>query len=245
MAELGSGTVVPKHTMSDWLERHDLTAELCKNLLGRISVPDKPASVSGHHPVDTAPDEIWQACGAILRAHVPGLSDAVAVALVKVRVDFQIPPTRYQEAFTLNDDGQGLPYAYIPWEGQIKDVLALTHEFGHVVQIIASAEHEVPPATREVCAFLSEAWACADLAQEAFPWAPDLVAFEALRVFRTMTVEAKLLAEALPYPECAYDYAWNYPLAQALVLGQGLSQTPSDLVQLFGGRMPLAGLIKR
>jgi hypothetical protein len=226
-------------TMADWLALHGLTSALCAHVLD--AVPEvAPVAVDRAAPVPCTPEEVWQACGAAALDRMPEAAAAVGVVLSDVRVDFAPDPARYPRAFTLHDDGRGLPYASIPWDGRLSDVLAVAHEFGHALQIVASAGRAMPPVTREVCAYLSEGW-LAGAGARGLPG--GLTGLHRQRLAARLAREAPVLRAALEDPGAGYAYRWNYPLAQGLALRCAVRHGDMVAWPVFAGRQPLPELI--
>ncbi|MGZ2259396.1 hypothetical protein [Roseobacter sp. A03A-229] len=112
------------------------------------------------------------------------------------------------------------------------DLLALAHEFGHAVQIVASwsaGTGQMPPVARECCAFLAEqallrhCAACFPVLTYAHH-ADDMIYFGANR---------DALEDAMTNWQTGYRYEWNYPLARHVAARLFESGPSNELCALY------------
>ncbi|NUH64326.1 hypothetical protein HTT03_03285 [Sulfitobacter sp. S0837] len=203
--------------MADWLAHNGLTPALCSSILQLH--PDLSAASelkAGTDPTSYTTQEAWELCARAASSRLPELEDAVHRVLNAAQVNFFPDLARYPRAFTLHDNGKGVPYISCPWQGCQNDLLTLAHEFGHALQIVASEERRMPPVLRETCASQSELWFIAEL-KKSDPTLSEKLArvFESRANYTFTRVEPELRA-ALTKPDQQYQYQWNYPLAQSL-----------------------------
>ena len=225
--------------MSDWLALHGLTADQCLRLLAASSRYREPQPLNRAEvraaPCAIPPSDVWRHAS---RAFGMAMQPPAAIAervLAETVTNFAPDPVRYPRAFTLHDDGKGHPYVSCAYRGQIGDFMAVAHEFGHAVQIIASGARFVAPVLRETCAFLAELAASDPHDSCRSGYEPQAVmAWRAEnRVF--FGKYRRILAEALDNPEAAYTYDWNYPIARLIAIEARARFSPADLWQLFQG----------
>jgi hypothetical protein len=205
-----------KPTIGDWLTLHDLTPDLCCELLALVANHPTGSAKAPKITVTCNPVEVWSQCGTVIASRMPDAKAAVSHVLSEARVNFAPDPDKYPRAFTLHDDGQGHPYVSIPWNRTLKDVLALAHEFGHAIQIAAGKGQTIPPATRETCALLAEIWAVTDLKVLQEAERTMLAKTREAGAYHRLTTLSEALVKALSSSETVYDYNWNYPVAQAV-----------------------------
>lgn len=150
-----------------------------------------------------------------------GVADIIDHAHAQTQTLFAPDPEKYPRAFTVNDGGQGMPLVVCNYQGRVADVMTLAHEFGHAVQIIASDGQFMPPALREVCAFLSER-AMLEYLQAHHPelYGAGRQVWQAATVKNWRKERADLL-RALDDLSTPYSYQWNYPLSRSVVSGIG------------------------
>jgi hypothetical protein len=238
-------------TVADWLTAHDLTSDTCQRLLKAgceaLSLQSSPKPPRFDAPVTTPPGHLWKTCGQILSDHLPGLQTEIATVLSEVRVTFAPPPFRYRRAFTLHDDGRGTPYVYMPWRGVLADVPVLSHEFGHAVQVLASAGRDLPPAMREACALVAEDRICHALANDPLsqvdPALQQLAVLVQARAHHFLHVEANALRDVLRTSDAQMNYRWNYPIAQAFVTLVAQSDEADMVKSLFRGQFEISKVI--
>ncbi|MEX3315343.1 hypothetical protein [Sulfitobacter sp. PS-8MA] len=203
--------------MADWLAHNGLTPALCLSILQ--SHPDLSAATEverGFDPTDYSAEAVWKICATAAGARLPEIEDAVLTVFNKAQVNFSPDRDRYPRAFTLHDNGRGLPYISCPWQGCQNDLLTLAHEFGHALQIVASEERAMPPVLRETCASQSELWLIAELGKSDPRLSQKLANVFESRAHYTFVEDAPALHAALADPDRPYQYQWNYPLAQSL-----------------------------
>lgn len=207
------------HTISDWLNFHNLTPETVERSLktyeldttndsplGCVSMPDQA--------LNDLPATLPETLKLLIK---PALSCAFAdktrIAGLIDRLEF-LPLDQPISPYAL-DRGRGLiPTIAMGWSGSPHDLLCLAHECGHGLQIVLSDHALMPPVGRETCAFVAELLLMAYVKDRE----PDL--FHSLRRAWAqdnklyLESDIKLLRAALEDPETPYHYRMNYPLAR-------------------------------
>lgn len=209
----------PRTTISDWLAVNGLARERVLRYLAMIAPvevsPLKGATLPSHLGMPVK--EAWELCANAMRAAFPDL--AVAINWIEAETPKCLQPksAKHPKPFTY-DLGFGiLPFVSLHYQGRASDLLAMAHEFGHAVQIVASwasEEGQMPPVARECCAFIAEL-AIVRHSDVRFPQlvarhsADDALYFGKARV---------LLENALRDEQIPYQYDWNYPLARRIAV---------------------------
>lgn len=120
--------------------------------------------------------------------------------------------------FTVFDNDTQLPAVHLVWSDKPKDLITLSHEMAHAVQIILSENEFMPPLAREICAFMGE------LMLINFSQGQSHVLYQALcDIWHTQNQyylhECSLaLNNHLTYPSKQYNYWHNYPIARAIAI---------------------------
>lgn len=198
-------------TASDWLLVNALTPDQSLAVLREVEVPETRAAPSA--ALGLSPDTAWALCADALRAAFPGLQPEIATVEWETPRCLSATRAKHAKAFTY-DLGVGCPpFVSLRYRDHPSDLLAMAHEFGHALQIVASWRGDagqMPPVARECCAFLAEQ----ALLRHARGTLSGLT--EAHRADDGIYLgrhKAALIA-ALGQPLCPYAYDWNYPLAR-------------------------------
>lgn len=217
--------------MAGWLAANGLTSAQCLRLVGQA---DAPVTVADP-PLGR--EALWPGVALALARALPQTGPVLARLAEGAQVDLAPDPHRFPRAFTLADDGRGMPFLSCPVQGRLSDVLRLAHEVGHACQYLAAGRADLPPILRETAALLAEGLVCRP---EALPQ-PGLAALAQGRRQRLVARHAGPLRAALRDPSTAHDYGWNYPPAVALavrVLGD-----PALCWQVMAGRITPSALL--
>jgi len=208
-------------SVAEWLHLHDLNSETVFDCIGGIEGDALQFDFDVRHADrDTvAGPDVSSLDTAIGTVVVPAL--AVGLSIEPSVLTELVQPIRWgslQEGDSPQtiDHGVGQPPEIrIAWQGSISDLMCLSHEVAHAVQLQLSVGSFMPPVARETCAFLGElaliGWAKRNQA--------DLAA-KLLRVWREDNQryfgdDCELLRSGLMDPDSAYSYRMNYPLARA------------------------------
>lgn len=207
------------HTISDWLDFHNLTPETVERSLKTYDLDTTHDSPLGCVVMlDEALNDLSATLPEALELFIkPALScaftDKTRIAGLIDRLEF-LPLDQPISPYAL-DRGRGLiPAIAMGWSGSPHDLLCLAHECGHGLQIILSDHALMPPVGRETCAFVAELLLKAyvkDREPDLFhslcrAWAHDNKLY--------LESDVKLLRAALEDPETPYHYRMNYPLAR-------------------------------
>lgn len=191
--------------MADWLALHGLDVATCRARLVQIKMTAaKPAP-----DPDMDPATVQKAVFDALILALPAGQRVLDRIRTEARIDLAPDPVRFARAFTLHDDGRGLPFVSCPLKGRISDLLLLGHEIGHACQSLASDRADLPPVQRETAAYLAEQLICAAAG-------PLVRAVHRARTGRIIARDGAALSLALDAANAPYHYNWNYPLARDL-----------------------------
>lgn len=102
----------------------------------------------------------------------------------------------------------------ISFENRAEDVLAVSHEYGHCVQLISTEENFIPPLFRETCAFLAELIFLKYLAKFYPKLHMELIESWYCRNRHYLGKCSKILSAAKNTELQPYSYEWNYPIAR-------------------------------
>ena len=219
--------------MADWLALHGLDAADCRTRLLRIA-----PRLSRPAPDTALPEaEVLPAVLMALSSALPAARKVLERIRTELRIDLAPDLQRFPRAFTLHDDGRGLPFISCPLKGRCSDLLLLAHEIGHACQSLASGKPDLPPVQRETAAYLAEELVCASSG-------PALRSIHRVRTARIMARDGAALLQALDAPNAAYHYGWNYPLARDLAARAAVHLTQLAQWQVFTGQIGLPQLLE-
>lgn len=235
----------PTHHMQDWLNLHDLTLASCTSLLENVeqSPQDSPCVTSATDPANwPSGPGLWSVVVSALTVQLPDLGPDIARASKDAIVNFAPDLDRHPRAFTVYIPEKNRIYTSCPLSKSPQDVVVVSHEFGHVLQLHFVADPPLAPVLREACSFLAE-----ELVLKALPeLRPDLVhpvsrAVAASRAQALGRLRNDLLG-VVKDPTAPYDYGWNYPPAR--IIASHLSRPGNSQLRnrLFRGEISLLGL---
>lgn len=222
--------------VADWLALNGISAGDCQDRLRQIKAAAAPPAPDPALPST----EVLPMVMAGLGKAWPDAAATLGRIRSEIRIDLAPDLSRFPRAFTLHDDGRGLPFVSCPLQGRLSDLLILAHEIGHACQILASGQTDQPPVLRETAAYLAEEQVLVTLA----PDIPGLAALHRSRTARMMKRDGAALLRALQAPQTPYDYGWNYPLARDLARRAQARLSPAEQWQLFSGKIGLPRLLQ-
>ena len=243
----GAGLQVADN-MAGWLAVNRLTVDGCIAILS--DMPAEPAvKPQQQEPISrslkgslAAADKGWQVAHAAIMAALPGLASLVPRPN---QVTLHAGPAagKPRAAFTLDRGPQAPPLVSLYFTGTPADLIALAHECGHAMQIMAShaaGTGVMPPLAREVCAFLAELTLLDHMALRDKETYGQLCTAHRADDRRYLGDDAERLRSALANGmadrEALYDHRWNYPLARIWASRIWVSQIRE--AWLFGGGDP-------
>ena len=205
----------PKSRFFDWLTFNGLTAEVVRRLLEAIEPRDnvEPTPQPSSAPISLSANEAWSLCAAAVKEAFPVLRSAVE------RIEDRAPKcllptaTKHPKPFTYDLGFGKLPFVSLHYQNRPADLIAMAHEFGHALQIVASwpsGEGQMPPVARETCAFLTEL----AVLQHCKGRFAGLAAAHRADTASYFGQHAAMLEAALQDGTTPYCYEWNYPLAR-------------------------------
>lgn len=205
----------PAPSIIDWLNFNNLDRKTVRQYLDQIITPCNLAMpvLNEENGLDLSSEGAWASCAEALRSAMPDLSGVIEK--VKHQTPRCLMPNmkKYPKPFTYDLGYHNLPFISLHYQGRKKDLLAMAHEFGHAVQIVASwktGEGQMPPVARECCAFIAEL-ACMQALEPSIPGLRQLHNTDSAIYFGANKVE---LEQALLNETCPYQYDLNYPLAR-------------------------------
>lgn len=232
-----------RNTLADWLELNELTRETVQRQLELIGSLDDEAldSLEAQCHLGLTPDEAWAFCAEAMRAAFPGLEAEANKVETNVPKCLQPKSIKHPVPFTYDLGFQRMPFISLHYQDRAADLLAMAHEFGHAMQIVASwqsGEGQMPPIGRDSCAFMAEL-ALLNAQNEkveallACHQADDVAYFGENKA----TLENAVLDDQSPY-----QYNWNYPLARQLATQLVNADEADQAVAIFragrgGGRL--------
>jgi len=217
----------PKHLMADWLGLHQLEAAQCWTLLQHGLEQRAKGPQVKTLGVDLDAVQAWQLAATALTQAFPDLADLIAAVHSNTRTEFDVDAEKYPRAFTLHGGENGYPVVVCAYRPHLRDLLTLAHEFGHALQIKASGAAFMPPAYREVCAFVAEQ----ALLRHCPPkWQQGMQQIWQQATGKYLGADLAQLQDALHAPGSPYTYRWNYPVARILAIRH---MQDRDLLQML------------
>ncbi|WEK04370.1 MAG: hypothetical protein P0Y65_19680 [Candidatus Devosia phytovorans] len=237
-----------QHSLSDWLQLHELSQATCRSLLDAMPLR---STMSGCYRRAAEPDgtvidvdTAWGTAVEAMRAFFPAQKDIIDLAFANTTRLLVARRQGSRKAVTVDNGANTYPTILYSFAGEPADQLVLAHEFAHALQIVASEGRFVSPVMRETCAFLGEHTLLAHIASL------DAMQHHCLtQVWNADNQKyfgsgKRRLAAALSQPDQAYSYAWNYPMARYLGVQAQSRLTPTDIWALFEGHVTVAGLLR-
>lgn len=209
----------PKPTLADWLGMHRLDQDLCRLLLEKQACPEKDSCDTRSTQIESVPDgpALWRLVADILAADLAPLASWVDEVMRTARVNFEPDKERHPRPFTLFHTGRGHVYVSCPLTRQARDVITVSHEFGHALQLVCCYGKPIPPVQREICAFVAEAVVVRGLGGRGAALAEPAAMKHAAFTCRDLGADLRQLLKHLDRPETPYRYDWNYPIARGIV----------------------------
>lgn len=236
-----------QHSLSQWLDLHELRPAVCRRLLDAMlelvdtgGPRDAPAD-AGSSTLDLQTS--WLTTADAMRAFFPAQSCIINDTFEKTARTLIPMRAGSRKAVTIDHGPNTYPTIVYSFSGERSELLVLAHEFAHALQIRASDGRFVAPIMREICAFIGElvqiAYASEDVAQHHL-----LSRAWSLENQRYFGAGGRRLRSALPLPDLAYRYAWNYPIARYLSIRVRERLPPDRIWALFEGRLSVAALLR-
>ncbi len=222
--------------LSDWLCANSLDAAVL-----RRNLVDRPLPIfligvgaeAGEKHLDVPGEVAWEMAARALAAGVPELSRLIRTVETRVPKSFEVQEGGGGRAFTYDRGRKSLPLVNCPYRGTASDILTVTHEFSHALQIVASGSTTMPPMARELCAFVGERLLLGWIREHQPSLSPLM---ETAWMADNSGYLGKNLLSLVGALECggeAYDYAWNYPIARLLAQAVVQEWTGSEIASLF------------
>ena len=227
-------TATGQASLADWLALHGLDPA---ELRSRLALMQAPAAIATPDPALAKDAVLPMVLDALGRA-LPGAEPVLQRLKTDVQIDLSPDPARFPRAFTLHDDGRGLPFVSCPLKGRMSDLLLVMHELGHACQSLAAGRADLPPVQRETAAYLAE-----ELLLRADPdRALVLRALHRARTARIMARDGAALAQATM--TTPYHYNWNYPIARDLAARATAHLPVTALWGVYTGKVEMAQLLR-
>jgi hypothetical protein len=201
--------------ISDWLSFNDLTRKFVVRHLALIESCNfaSEAASSNSTGINIPANEAWSICATSMREAFPELSDEITQVESITTKSLEPKTMKYPQPFTYDLGFQVLPFVSVHYKNRASDLLAMAHEFGHAVQIVASwkgGKGQMPAVARECCAFIAEL-ALVQFCEDQFNALEDAYHADDNIYFGAHKTSLEV---ALRYEQQPYQYDWNYPLAR-------------------------------
>lgn len=226
-------------TLSDWLMLHGLSQTSCRTILEnapKFSVSAQRNTAQDY--IKISPEEVWEFCAQAIKIALPDLGETVIRTVTQTTFQYAVSPEKHTRAFTLHNPQTNAPIVYCPWFGRLSDVTIFAHEFGHAFQLTASKSKDMPPISREVCAFLSEYWMEDFLSLQDGGLGISMRKHLENKNHLNFRKAANVL-QALERFDSLYTYDWNYPVAQIIAHRARNTATPQTLHSFFSAQIGL------
>lgn len=235
-----SQVLVKSHTITDWLDLHGLDASTVKaalsdleNSLSRISYDGAQQSIA------LSAEEVWSITSRALTDCLPNLFREIEFVRDYCERVFATPSEELP--YTLDRGPDQAPFVSLNYQGTSADVLCIAHEFGHALQYHLAQGEFIPPANRELAAFVSELVLLDYLPELQTPlessWSDDS--------FDYFGEDADQLKSAIERHDTPYNYRWNYPLSRFVsdMLFEALTKT--EMARIFRGEIAFSDLVEK
>lgn len=237
-----------RHTLSDWLDLHELDAVTCQRIL-HAAQPDLADVSAGpkrlaHETSRLDLESAWLRIAEAMRAFFPAQRSVISDTLEKTTKTLVDRPDERRRALTLNNGPIAYPTIIYSFNGEAADVVVMAHEFAHALQIRASGATFVPPIIREVCAFLGEWALLSHVFQLDEPHYHSLVHVWQKDNLKFLATGRDRLKSALLQPDLPYQYSWNYPISRHLAIETARSWPRDRIWALFEGHLSVRDTLK-
>jgi len=178
-------------------------------------------------------DGAWNLAAEALCSYFPTESAVIESVRLNTKTLFNPDLQEFPLPFT---KPQGLgkpPYVSCPYNGMASDVINISHEFSHAVQLVASDTSTMPPIAREVCAFIGEQVLLSKLSKDQPALHESIVRVWHAENHYYLGKCGQLLRTAINNPSITYHYRWNYPIARVIAYLQFQTTSLEDLWQFF------------
>lgn len=237
-----------RHTLSDWLELHELDQLTCLHVIDAIggeleSAPIHQASPHRHYQA-LDHDGTWSMTIAAMRAFLPAHQDSIVETFRKSEKIAVVRSHQTRRALTIDHGPSRFPTILYSFRNDASDPLVVAHEFGHALQIRASGGNFVSPILREMCAFLAEGALLSYGMEHGVPQYDAMLERWRKDNQRYFGHLAQKLRTALSKPNAAYEYGWNYPIARFIALKLSRNCPVNSLWGAFEGSWSVPSLLR-
>ena len=178
-------------------------------------------------------ESAWNLAAEALGSYFPSASALIENVRVDTKTSFKpdlqgspLPYTRAQ--------GFGKPpYVRCPYNGMASDLINVSHEFAHAVQLVASQSSTMPPVAREVCAFIGEQALLSKLSKDQPALHESIVNVWHAENHYYLGKCGQMLRTAINNPSIPYHYRWNYPIARVIAYLLFRTTASEELWQFF------------
>lgn len=220
--------------LNDWLDFNDLDHATAKDIIDQVlsKFDIKGSQQPKTKSIDLSANDAFKICTKALRLRLPKLIKEIELISQEAPRCLSPLVAKHPLAFTFDLGYQNLPFISLHFRNRDCDLLAMAHEFGHALQIVASwdsGHDQMPTLARECCAFLSEIILLEHLKTD-FPSLLDAYHSDNMLYFGAYTHE---IAKALNDPSLLYKYVWNYPIARYAAQSIAINCTAEGVQQIF------------
>jgi hypothetical protein len=227
------------YTALDWLELHNISHDLSIEAVARIRrvcLPSVPAPRTGNFNLTA--DAAWLLAAKAIVHFAPEL--AQDVNWVHQFCEKNLSALASEEPYTKERGADCPPFVSLSYQGTPEDALCVAHEFGHALQYHLAKGRFIPPALRELAAFISEKTFLDFIRKNRnelynmlnSAWQQDN------RIY--FGDDTDNLLDALKSPTDPYTYRMNYPLARLLSEVTFETLPRSEFYRVFHGSLTLA-----
>ena len=152
-----------RHTLIEWFDLHDISTSVLPFWLEVISSSvnygdfqqaiDESDISQMTFPNKMSGKTVWQLAADALLQLWPEQKQLITTTAKSTVVHFHV---EVEQPRTIDNGPDAPPEVYINYQKRIEDILAVAHEFGHALQIVANQSRFTPPILRELAAFISE-----------------------------------------------------------------------------------------
>ena len=225
-----------QYTVQDWLDLHDLESrealEYCSVIIRKFQTDGSSTARTSSSSLSFSLEQsleylVLPALSKLLGQAALQECDLSKVKLIQQRAADLDPP------FTEWNGKTNAPAIHLVWSGTADDLVCLTHEMAHAVQMILSKGVLMPPIVRETCAFLGE------LALIQYSKTKSRSVYHELQAVwrhenrRYLGTDVIQLANKLKNRSLPYHYRQNYPFARIRAMSLFVTHGTNALRKLF------------
>lgn len=223
------------HTIKNWLKLHDLDES---TVLHAISAcPElRPLDFQPlNSSIKSTSSDAQDACILSLKQYFTDFKDTYSL-LKTVHWISESDDLPENAPVTMHSDQRHDMVIYCSYRNTVADFIALSHEYGHALQLLQSNKDFIPPIDREIAAFLSEHILLGCIANVEPALYPMFKFVWDAETYNYLHNDAAILRGALMDMATPYTYRFNYPLARLIAEALFASSEHSLIQDVFKGK---------